>query len=83
MIVDLDELDLGELLEIQHQRAGDRVQRPIRLAIPGQVKVHTAIRKLHFAIAGKTIIDHRKSLVSLHIAGTFEEFIEHRLDDVP
>lgn len=82
LIVDLDEFNLRELLEIRHQRARDRIKRPIRLAAPCQINMHNAIRKFNFAIACKTVVDHCQPLVALHIPGTLEEFVEHRIDDI-
>ena len=44
--------------------------------------MHNAIRKFNFAIACKTVVDHCQPLVALHIPGTLEEFVEHRIDDI-
>lgn len=83
MIVDLDELDLRELFESQHQRARDSIKRSIRLALPNQIDIHAAIRKLNFTIACKTVIDDCQSLIPFHIAGTLEKFIERRNYNAP
>jgi len=82
LIVDLDELDLGELLEIRHKRARDRVERPIGLAAPGKINVYDAIRKGDFVITREAIKHKAKPLVALDVTGTFEIFIEHRADEV-
>lgn len=82
LIVDLDELDLGELFETQHQRTRDVVKCPVRLTTASQIDMDNAIRKLNSAITGKTVADHCKTLVAFHTAGPPEEFIEHRIDNV-
>jgi len=46
-----------------------------------QVNMRNAIGKFKFAIACKSIEDQCKVLVALHIAGTFEEFIQNCTDD--
>jgi hypothetical protein len=82
LIIDLDELDLGELFEGQHQWARDVVKRPVRLAAARQIEVDTAICRLNPAIARKTVIDHCKTLVAFHVAWSLEEFIEHCIDNI-
>ena len=82
LIIDLDEFDLRELFEIRHQRTGNRVKRPIRLAFPCEINIHAAVHKLKFAVARKAIVDHGKPLIPFHITRTFEEFIEHRIDNI-
>lgn len=82
MIVDLDELDLGELFEVRHQRTRDRIQRAVRHAVSRQVNIGATVREHHSAIACETVTDHRQPLIALHVTGPFEEFIEHRIDDV-
>lgn len=80
MIVDLDELDLRELFEIGHQGTGNRVERPVRLALPGEINIHAAVQELDFAIPRKAIIDHCEPLIAFHISGTLEELVEHSTD---
>ena len=82
LIIDLDELDLRELFEVQHQWTCDIVKRPIRLATACKIEISAAIRKCNPAVACKPVADHRKALVAFHIARPFEEFIEHRIDYV-
>jgi len=82
LIVDLDESHLRELFEIDHQRTRDGIKRTIRLATASQINVHAIVHELHFAVARKTVVDHCKPLVSFHVTGTFEEFIEHGIDHV-
>lgn len=82
MIVDLDELNIRELFEAQHQWTRDVVKRPIRLATACKIEISAAIRKCNPAIACKTVIDHRQSLVAFHITRSLEEFIEHCIDDL-
>ena len=82
LIIDLDELDPRELFEGCNQRASNVVQRTIRLTAPCKVHIGHAISELHFSIAGKTIIDHGKTLVPLHVTWTLEELVEDRLQDI-
>lgn len=82
LVINLDELDLRELLEARHQCVCNVVQCAIRLAAAHQIDMQAAIDKLQSAVAGKTVVDQRQTLVALHVAGTFEEFIEHRIDNV-
>jgi|GEM_PF-3251477 len=76
LIINLDELNLGELFEIRHQRTRNGVKRPVRLAVPAEIDMHPPISKDKPAIACKTIKYQAESLVSFHITGTFEELIE-------
>jgi hypothetical protein len=50
------------------------------LAIPGEINVHSPIRKDKPAIASKAVENKSKSPVPFHIAGTLEELIEYRSD---
>lgn len=77
LIINFDELHFGELFEIFGQRTCNVVQRAIRLAFASQIHVCNAIRKSQFAVTGETIEDEGESLVTFHIAWTFEEFLEH------
>lgn len=82
LIVNLDELDFGELLEAQHQRTRDVIERAIRLAAASQIDMQAAICKLDSAVTRKTVADHRKALITFHIARALEEFIEHGIDNI-
>lgn len=44
--------------------------------------MHAAVYNLNFAVACKAIADHGQSLVSFHVAGALEEFIEYSADRV-
>ena len=81
-VVDLDKLNLGELFEIYHQRAGDGVQRAIRLTTAREIDVRNTIGKCEFAVTSKTVEHERKSLVAFNITGSFEIFVEHRANQV-
>jgi hypothetical protein len=52
------------------------------LAFPCEINIHAAVHKLKFAVARKAIVDHSKPLIPFHITRTFEEFIEHRIDNM-
>lgn len=41
-----------------------------------------AVGIFQFGVAGKPVQHERQSLVALHVAGAFEEFIEHSTDQV-
>lgn len=82
LIIDLHKLDLGKLFEICHQWACNGVQRPIGLAFPCEINMHTAVRKDNLAVTCKTIVYDRKPLIAFHIPGALEEFIEYRIDNV-
>ena len=75
LVIDLDKLNFRELFEVCHQRIRNRIKRPIRLTIPGQINMHASIRKNKPAVACKAIEYESKSLVPLHIAWTFEELV--------
>jgi len=78
LIVYLHILYVRELFQVQHQRAGDRIQRAVGLAISFQIHMRNAIRKFKFAVSCKSVEDQCKILIALHIAGAFEEFIQNR-----
>lgn len=75
MVVDLDELNVGKLFEVEGQRARDIVKRPVGLAIPREVNVRNAVGKFEPAVTCKTVQYERETFVTLHVAGTFEEFV--------
>lgn len=81
MIVDLYKLNVGELFEIQCQRACDRVQGSIGLTGTFQINVRNTVGKFEFAITGKTVEDQGKVLVAFDIAGTLEEFVQDGTND--
>lgn len=59
LIIDLDELNFGNLFKAGYERTGNVIQSTVRLAIPRQINIHTAIGGLNFTITGKSIGDHR------------------------
>lgn len=78
LIVNLDKLNLRDLFEACYERARDIVKRAVRLAVPCKIKIHATVYELDFTISGKSIGDHGQPLISLYIAGAFEEFIKDR-----
>lgn len=82
MVIDLDDLYIGELLEVEHQRTGNGVECAIRLA--GTLKIHKCdtIGIFQFAVTSKTIKDEGKTFITLHIAGTFEELVQDPTDQI-
>jgi len=82
LIIDLDELDFGELLEVLDERLGNGIKCAIGLATASKVNMRNTIGKGKFAIAGKTIEYQCKTLIALNIARTLEEFIQHCTDQV-
>jgi len=82
LIVDLYELHFGELFEVLHERLRDGVQRAVRLAIAFEIHMRDAVGVFDLAVAVETVQDERETLIALHVAGTFEEFIEHRADEI-
>jgi hypothetical protein len=44
--------------------------------------LHEPIGVGKFTVAGEAIENQRESLVALHIARSFEKFIEHRADQI-
>lgn len=42
-----------------------------------------AICKFEFTVSCETVVDQRKVLVTLNIAGTFEEFVQNAANDNP
>ena len=77
MIVDLYELNVRELLEVQHERACDGIQRAIRLAGSFQIYMRNTIGKFKFAVSSKAIENYCKVLITLYIARTFKELIQY------
>jgi len=53
------------------------------LARTGKINVRNTIGKFEFTVACKAVENQGKSLVALHVAGTFEKFVQHRTDNVP
>ena len=82
MIVDLDELDLGELLEVLYKWLGNGIKRAVRLATTSEVNVCNTIGKGKLAVTCKTIQHKRKTFIAFNIAGTFEEFVQYRAHKV-
>jgi len=82
LIVNLYKLNLRELFEILYERLGNGVQRAVRLTTAREVDVRDTISKDKFAVAGKTIQHKRKPLIALDIAGSLEELVQHRADQI-
>jgi hypothetical protein len=76
-------LNIGELLEVESQRASDRVERSVRLTGAFQVNVCYTVGKFEFTVACKAVQDQGIVLIAFHIAGAFEEFVQHSTDNVP
>jgi hypothetical protein len=75
-------LNFRELLEVEHQRERDGVERAIRLTTAREVHMRDAIGKSKFAIAIETIEDEGESLIAFNIARAFEVFIKHSTDQI-
>lgn len=83
MIVDLDELNIGELFEVRHQRTGNGVQRAVGLAGAAEVNMRDAIGIFEPGVPGKTVGHDGKSLIAFDTGGTLEVFVENGADDIP
>ena len=81
-IVDFDELHLGELFEVLHERARDGIERAVGLATAREIDLRNAISKCEFAITRKTVRHNGKTLITLDITRTFEIFIERRANEI-
>jgi hypothetical protein len=81
-IVDLDELHLGELFEVLHQRARDGIERAIRLTTACEIHMRNTISKCQFAITRETVGHNRESLIAFDITWTFEVFIERSANKI-
>jgi hypothetical protein len=81
-VVDFDELHFGELFEIFSQWTRDVVERTIRLAAAHQIYMGNAIRKGKFTVTRETVEDQCQTPIPFDIAGSFEEFIEHRAQQI-
>ncbi len=82
MIVYLDELNIGELFEIEDERARDVIERAIGLAIASEINMRDTISVFKFAIASEAIEDEGDAFVAFDTAGTFEEFVEDATDQI-
>ena len=60
----------------------NRVQRSIRLAMTNKINIHYTVSIGYFAVAGEAIKYKGESLIALYVARTFEEFIQHRADQI-
>lgn len=76
LIVDLDELNIGELFEVCHERARNCVKSSVRLTTAGEVNMRDAIGIGKPAVASKSIEHQSQSLIPFHIAWAFEVFVE-------
>jgi plasmid maintenance system antidote protein VapI len=77
LVVNLDELNLGELFDVRHQEASDIIKGAVGLTIPCQIHMDASIGKDKPVISRKTVQDRCESLVAFHITRTFEEFVQH------
>ena len=75
-IINLDILNIRELLEVYHERARNRVQRPIGLARTCQIDMGDTIGRHQPAVACESIAHQGKTLVPFNIPRSFEEFIQ-------
>lgn len=82
MIIDLDELNIGELFEVEDQRACDVVERAIGLTVAREVDVRNTISIFEFAVTSEAIEDEGDAFIALDTAGTFEKFVEDAADQV-
>ena len=80
LIINLYKLNLRELFNVRHQRASNIIEGAIGLTGSLQVNMHASICKDESAVPGKAVEHCGQSLVPFHIAGTFEEFIQHSSD---
>ena len=70
------------MFEVRREGTRDRVQRAIGLAAAGEKYMYDAVGVFDLTIAGEAVEHEGKTLVALHVAWTFEEFIEHRADQI-
>ena len=81
-IINFDELNFGELFEIEHQGERNGIERAIRLTTTCKIHVCNTISECKFAVTGETIGHERQPLVTFNITGTFEVFIEDCADQI-
>ena len=81
-IINFDELNFGELFEIEHQGERNGIERAIRLTTTGKIHMCNTISKCKFGVTSKTVGHERQPLVTFDITGTFEVFIEHGADQI-
>lgn len=82
LVVDLDELNIGELFEVDGQRAGNGVECAVGLTGAGQVDVRHTVGELEPAVACEAVEDEGKPVVAFHVAGTLEELVQDSTDQV-
>ena len=70
------------MLEILRERLCDVVQRAIGLALPGQIHMRHAIGIGQAAVAREAVEHQRETAVAFDIAGSLEEFIEDRAEQI-
>ena len=75
-------MNFRELLEIEHKRERDGIERTVRLATAREIDMRDTIGKDKFAITVETIEHKRESLVAFDIARSFEVFIEDSTDQI-
>ena len=74
-IIDLDELYLGELLEVLNEWLGDVVQRAVRLTSAGKVDLSDTVGEHDTLVAGKAVEHKSQPFVTLNRVGSGKEFI--------
>ena len=69
-------MNIGELLEVERERARDVVERAVGLTVAREVDMRHTIGKLKLAVAREAVKDEGDALVAFNVAGTFEEFVQ-------
>lgn len=70
------------MFEVGFQGLEDCIRHAVRLAIAREIHAQNSIGKDSFAITRKTVEDGDQTIVALSLAGTFEEFIKDRADQI-
>jgi len=82
LIINLYELNIGELFEVKYEWTRDVVKSSIRLTGTYKINVCNAIGKFKLFITGKTIVDQSQAFITLHITGTGEEFVQDTANQI-
>jgi len=82
LIINLYELNIGELFEVEYERTRDVVKSSVRLTGTDKINMCNPIGKFKFFITGKTIVDQSQAFITLHITGTVEEFIQDAANQI-
>ena len=81
-IIDLDELYIGELLEVLNEWLGDVVQRAVRLTSAGKVDLSDTVGEHDTLVAGKAVEHKSQPCVTLNRVGSGKEFIYNSAQQV-